>query len=200
MRWSKQLLSIWDKMGGIMTKKLLLSVITTLVLCVSCDDSDPPSKMSIEKGKVYQKHIKYQKKRHGLSPWMAGGGGTKTQYNLMCIGFSTKEALSIETARIKLVQGASCFLNEINNSVSLREYLIEFPFGSDKIEYSINVKDKNGGWPRFPNGLQPDRRISYVMLDNNEVRYMIDIDEDKRPVEALSESWEEAVRIVNSKQ
>ncbi|MEC7839848.1 MAG: hypothetical protein VX777_07395 [Chlamydiota bacterium] len=176
--------------------KLLMALLVFL-LTSSCSCLLDP--MMKEKLKVYDQHMYRQYCHHKLVPNVFGGGGNGKQLHLLSLGFSTDQKLTIKTARKLLVDSISDFHEKINNSESLRPFLNEIPFPVSKLEYTIEVVEEGGWWPLFPDGLDDQQHISYVILSRGVVRYYIDIVKDKLPVEIHEETYEEAVAITLEK-
>lgn len=151
-------------------------------------------------GKVKKMHIRSQVEKHNFHCYGTGGGGNGDKFTSLSIGFSTREQLTINTARRYLVDGVLSFQNEINKNEALQQYLIEKPFPAERISYKIRTVVGNGVRPRFPNGLSDDNKISYVAMSENKIRYLIDINEDQLPQAVLIETFEEAQAIIGAEK
>ncbi|MEC7839849.1 MAG: hypothetical protein VX777_07400 [Chlamydiota bacterium] len=153
--------------------------------------------MMKEKLKVYDQHMCRQYSKHKLAPYVFGGGGNGKQLHLLSLGFSTHKKLTIETARRMLVDSITDFYEKVNTSKSLQPYLNEVPFPISKFNYTIKVVNEDGCWPLFPNGVDKEKHITYVILSRGVVIYYIDIDRSKLPIEIHEETYEEAVAITS---
>lgn len=156
--------------------------------------------MEIEAIKVESAHAKKQMKLNGFRCCGKGGGGNGKQFHTLAITFSTHEQLNISTARKYLVEGLLMYYNDINSAQSLQPYLIEKPFPIEKIEYSIFVHGDNGARPKFPDGPTDDQKISYVSWYDSEIEYNIDVNIGKLPLTIHTETFDEAVAILNAEK
>lgn len=177
---------------------ILVIIITTLIILYYINNK--VDTMEIEAIKVESAHAKKQMKLNGFRCCGKGGGGNGKQFHKLGITFSTHEQLNISTARKYLVEGLLLYYNDINSAQSLQPYLIERPFPIGKIKYSIYVHGDNGSWPLFPNGPTSDQKISYVRWDENEIRYQIQTERDARPITIHTETFDEAVAILNAEK
>jgi hypothetical protein len=174
---------------------IILSLISLPIL-LSCEDKVSPATKAV--GKVERYHINKQLKKHGFLCSSTGGGGDGKRIARLGIGFDTSESLTINTARKYFVQSFLEYLNDINQNESLKEHFTEWPFKGENLKYTLNVKVGDGVWPKFPNGRTPDNRISYVQINEGNIRYLIDVHRDKLPETIHSETLEEAIAILKA--
>lgn len=179
---------------------LLRLSLTLLPLFLSCSDGKTAAGRAVNK--VEKQHIDKQFKRHGFQCTCLGGGGDGKRFTHLSIAFDTREALTIDSARKYLVEGVLEFISDINSSEDVKEHFAEWPFTAKKLEYGIHTIVGNGIWPRFPDGITPDKKISYARFyggyHEGEIDYYIKVEEKKLPETIHTETLEEAIAVLKA--
>jgi hypothetical protein len=109
--------------------------------------------------------------------------------------FAITGPLTIEEARNILVNSTEILLNNINSNVSIRPYLIEYPFPPKRVSLTFWVCDKN-----FVRTNTPDVLDSFSLYDDTIIYEALQkrtiYEKEERRVTLLSETFEQAKGIV----
>lgn len=142
---------------------------------------------------VVNTSIKQLNERYGLIS--VGRGGSEKDYksNREFIAFKINRKLTIEEARILIIEIVELLLNNINNNTEINHFLYNNPFTYKNIETVVYIYDK-GSDTFHPNiGLVSLTRrgtINFVTYEpNTEYEYATDVEEP----------YEEAYKIATSK-
>lgn len=115
--------------------------------------------------------------------------------NKINMAFYTKEKLSIPQMRSLLLNLTSDFLDEINAGENSQDYLNEYPFKVDRLNFSIYIFDKNKKWIKNPGSSR--KHITFAVTSNNKIRYFI-VNEEKNGLQnQFEETYYEGLQRVN---
>jgi hypothetical protein len=101
--------------------------------------------------------------------------------------FDVLQIVTLEEARIRMVEETENFLKKINTDEKVRPYLLEHPFTIKHIQFALS-------FPRKPWGAE---YVIYVSKRDGDVHYYINANKDGHKLQHIhSEPYPEAKRIV----
>jgi len=163
---------------------LLLSV-----LC-GCQTSDPthtedqvPKRVKLTQEIRSQVACKLMRER-GLIP-CGSGGGAIDQIHMIALSFNYRKPLSIEEGRDLVLTAVHELVDAVNGDERIRPYLESYPFGPERIEIRIFVRDIKG--KRLPSSA-----ATLVSCCDGICRYQIFHFDEKRFETILKETFAEA--------
>ncbi|MEX1013526.1 MAG: hypothetical protein WD595_05525 [Waddliaceae bacterium] len=115
----------------------LIGLYLALFTHTACDliDNRHPSTKAAHK--VIREFKEEMQKKYSLKAVSISEAGTKEVYTRMGIGFEINRTLSKDQGRALLVKCLEAFIDKINSSKELEEYLDPYPFSYDQISMSI---------------------------------------------------------------
>ena len=119
-----------------------------LTLSIGCEK---PSNVLINQkealaNEVSAKAANRLKKEKDLRP-CGFGGGAMYEIRMLALSFNYYHDLSLEEGRELLLYAVDVFLEEINSSEEIKQYLIHYPFESKNVEIHIYLRNRNGVEP-----------------------------------------------------
>ncbi len=124
----------------------------------------------------------------------ASGGGVHERIERIYIGFSSPKELSVQEARVLLVQVADRFLAIINQQPDAEELLYRYPFLPEDITVQIGLSECPGQLQCYET---LGDKLAMVMLCRGNVSYTKYQPLQVRMTTFFKEPFEEAARIVH---
>lgn len=146
------------------------------IYCKYCDD-------------VVYPYCAYLKRTHHLN-CDGSGGGFMDNINNIHLSFSGVKNLSIDEARILIIESSEELLNRINNDIKVRPYLSHYPFTEKGISLLISLDKKNGD--RVDSDF-----IAFVFTSNGMVYYDVYDSQENLLKKVYEEPYKKALQIVN---
>lgn len=172
----------------------ILTCLFVLFLCfTSCGRVSEPEYIQYA-DKVMNDFVKFAYKKYGLV-LHGSGGGFMDQINKVNMFFYTKEQLSIPEMRILLISLTNDFLEKINSGDNSEEYLAEYPFGFDRLCFSIVIYDQN--YKRIVNPGSSIDRITFAYTSGDKINYFILNEEKDNLQKVFEEYYSDALMKVN---
>lgn len=168
-----------------------------ILLClVSCQRREVPEHVKYA-DQVMNDFVKLAYKKYGLVIHGSGGGFLK-KINEIDMSFYIKKELTIPEMRLLLIKLSSDFLEKINSGEKSKEYLAEYPFGVDRLNFSITIYDRN--YKRIVNPGSSKEKITFAFTNKNKIKYYI-INEEKDHLQKVhEETYEDALQIMNKEK
>jgi len=142
---------------------------------------------------VRKRFIKIAQKEYGV---ICTAEGSSLPYDVENISlyFAIKSKGTIDEGRELFIKLKERFINEINQDEKLRPYLREYPFTQDRATILLSYCDKNGNH-------YTDGSVTFILSKGEkEVCYLRYAEKDSESDELLVEPYEEALKIVHSKE
>jgi hypothetical protein len=141
---------------------------------------------------ITEKTAKKLKEQKNLCLIGTGGGMMHDIYG-MDMSFNYYQEVDLKTARELLVYAVSEYLSAINSNTEVRPYLHNYPFTAKNVEIHILICEPDGASP-------PLNKIDYISAINGILNYYLDLPETYSRQNICKETYEEALKIVNSRE
>ncbi len=139
---------------------------------------------------ITDKTAKKLEKKKGLV-LVGTGGGMMNDIQMMMMGFSFYEVVSIEEARKLLIYSVELYLKRINTNEEIRPHLHDDPFTEKNVEIVIYFHDSKGYDV-------PKNNINIAAARDGSLIYYIDAPDTHGLKTIHRESYKEALNIVNN--
>jgi hypothetical protein len=120
------------------------------------------------------------------------GGKMMNDIQAMDMSFYYYQEINLKKARELIVYAISEYLLAINSNTEVRPYLHEYPFTAKNVEIDIWICEPNGAYP-------PLDKIYYISAIDGNLTYYLDLPETYSRQAICKETYEEALKIVNSR-
>lgn len=117
-----------------------------------------------------------------------GYGGSETgQLKLFCMTIDCRQKMSLECARLYIVQFCEEFLQEVNANEELKPELYNYPCTNENLDIILAFEDIHHKSFQAP-------YIAIIILGKGKIHYSSS-DENGKYIDILSENYEEALKI-----
>lgn len=173
---------------------MLIRYFLFLILCLSsCERSQKPEREKMAYRIIRELQSRAYTKYH-LKPQMEGGG-FRHKISLFDLSFVHIGELSIEEMRSLLINLSIEFLEVINSNKEAQQYLVEYPFESERLVISVILYGEDG--KRINNLGDSTDFIAMGVLKKNILYYSI-VNEEKIYFQTIyDETYEHDIDIVN---
>jgi len=162
------------------------------IVCVSCASYSEyvPSNYVIVINKITDRYVKDTEEKYNVSLF-GSGGGMMYNVNNIFLSFHVIKEVKLEEARKMYVEMVSDLLNRINQDEEVRPYLSHFPYTAKGVSIQLVFFS-------HPDISPPPENIAIVSMLNGNIRYGINNPKTELYVDIHQETYDDAVRIVNS--
>lgn len=161
----------------------------------SCSGGDS-SNYTVIARKIMRQFVKDMHNKNGYT-CTSSGGAFMHNISKIQLGFETLGPKSQNELRIELVEMVEDFLNRINSNVEIREYLVNYPFRAENLDFGLYLVDENG--KPIKNKGSGRERLYGIVIGNGKICYVFE-NEEQFPLQyTFEESYEEALANVKGK-
>ncbi len=170
-------------------KKIIFALVAfpVFVFCLVNDQNE--SYISYAKD-IMNEFIKQSTRDYKID-CIGSGGGFAKNVDQIAIKFVAYRRATVEEARELEVSLIKNLLERINTDKRIKPYLSEYPFKAKNLDISVSFRKKNAG--RYL-----DESVALVFLARGKIFYDYINPKTEELVTIMNESYEEALKIVNS--
>jgi len=174
--------------------KFFFKILTFIIALTSCVSVSVHQRVAT---KIMKRHVEYIREKFGAQI-STFGGGFNQKVNNITLSFDMRGPMELQRARKLIIAFSTDLLDRINSSEEIRPYLVNHPFLPSNLSYGISFVDKTGEHMKNPGNSKSTNSLARCNISNGTVYYSI-MNENKPYLQTVhSETYEEALEIVNS--